>query len=128
MSSKNTMSNKKIGNEIEKEFVKIAYENGYWAHILDTKITGQPFDVIMAKDELAWFLDVKHVADKDYLLHSRIEENQINAFKMLLKRNVMRIGFVIKFENHGWYYLPFYKIDLTKNKTHMDDMLPLPMK
>lgn len=117
-------SQKKIGNDTEKEFAIHMYRNGWWIHIFADKVNGQPFDIVMSKNNTVWFLDVKHVKDKDYLLHSRIEQNQINAFTMLMKRGTNQCGFVVKF-NDGWYLLRFQDVELTQTRTMKEKMTRL---
>lgn len=118
-------SQKKLGNATEREFATHMFNRGWWVHIFADKINGQPFDIVMSKDNTVWFLDAKHVQDKDYFLHSRIEENQKNAFTMLVNRGTTQCGFAIKFENDGWYLLKFNEIDFTQNKTHKSQMTKL---
>lgn len=124
MFMKNKVSIKSLGNKVEKEFATQMYNRGWWVHLLNDKVNGQPFDVIMAKDESVWFLDVKNVQDKDYFLHSRIEDNQINSMKMLINRGMINVGFVIKF-NDGWYLLKYINIDFDANKTYKKDCIQI---
>ena len=118
---------KRIGNSAEKEFANLMFRSGWWVHIFADKVNGQPFDIVMSKDNTVWFLDSKHVKDKDYFLHSRIEENQKNAFRMLTDRGTTQCGFVVKFSD-GWRLLRYQSIDFSKSKTSKDDMLPLVFK
>ena len=74
---------KKIGNQKEKDFANLMFDKGWWVHILNDKVNGQPFDIIMAKNNVVWFLDVKNVSGKSYFLHNRIEPNQKSAMKKL---------------------------------------------
>lgn len=115
-------SQKKIGNKAEKDFAKLMFNRGWWVHIFADKVTGQPFDIVMAKNNTAWFLDVKHVKDKDYLLHSRIEENQKNAFTMLMNRGSSNCGFAVKFSEFGWYFLRYRDINFNRKLTPRDKM------
>jgi hypothetical protein len=118
---------KKLGNSTEKEFASLMYSLGWWVHIFADKVNGQPFDIVMSRNNMVWFLDAKHVQDKDYFLHSRIEDNQHNAFKMLINRGTTQCGFVCKFSD-GWRLLKYQDIDHTKSKTHKDDMRQLKFK
>lgn len=113
---------KKIGNQLEKSFAKTMYDRGWWVHLLNDKVNGQPFDVIMAKDESVWFLDVKNVSGKNYFLHNRIEPNQINSMKMLINRGIFNVGFVICFDGE-WYLLKYNKIDFDKPRTFKKDCI-----
>jgi len=116
------ISNKKAGNDAEREFARLMFEKGYWVHIFADKVVGQPLDVVMSKDNMVWFVDVKNIQDKDYFLHSRIEENQHNAMKMLIKRGTTNVGFACKF-NDGWYLLKYNSIDFTQKKTNKRYMI-----
>lgn len=122
----NTKSNKKIGNDTEKEFARLMYDKGYVVIIIPDKIAGQPCDIVMSKNNVAHFIDVKHVQDKDYFLHSRIEQNQHNTFKLLLSRGTTNCGFAIKFSNDcNWYYLPYSSINMEQKKTYKTDMIKI---
>lgn len=115
---------KKIGNDVEREFIDLMYQKGWWVHLFASKVNGQPFDIVMAKNGKVWFLDVKSVQGKNYLLHSRIEENQKNAMTMLYNRHIDNVGFVIKFDDE-WRFLRFSRIDWNSPRTPKKDTLPL---
>jgi hypothetical protein len=117
-------SQKSIGNKTEIQFAEIMFKKGWWVHIFADKVNGQPFDIVMCRLEVCWFIDVKHVQDKNYFLHSRIESNQINSFKLLNARGMDNTAFVIKFSD-GWYMMKFKEIDFSKNKTEKDKMIKL---
>jgi Holliday junction resolvase len=119
-----TTSNKSIGNQAERAFATLMHNQGWWVHIFATKVVGQPFDCIAANQGVVWFVDIKHIQDGDALLHSRFEENQINAMKMLQKRAFDTLGFVCLFGD-GWYLLRFADIDFTQKKTTKDKMIKL---
>jgi len=118
------ISNKKAGNKAEKDFARFMYNKGWWVHIVADKVVGQPFDVIMSKNNKIWLLDVKNVQDKDYFLHSRIEENQHNAFKMLIKRGTNNCGFAVQF-NDGWYYMSYELMNFNNKRTSKTEMIKL---
>ena len=125
MYTRNTMYNqKKIGNAREIEFAKKMYEKGWWVHRFADKVNGQPCDIIMCKNNTIWFLDVKNVKNKDYLLHSRIEPNQINTFKLLNRRGIFNTGFAVRF-NDGWYHLDFKDVNFKENSTSKKKMRKL---
>jgi hypothetical protein len=115
---------KKIGNQVEKEFATLMYAKGWWVHLLNDKVNGQPLDAIMAKDEVVWFLDIKNVSDKDYFLHSRIEPNQHTTMKMLLNRGMKNVGFAIKFDD-GWFLLYYKDINFDEKKTYKNRLIEL---
>jgi hypothetical protein len=114
-------SNKKIGNNAESAFATLMFNHGWWVHIFATKVVGQPFDCICANQGVVWFLDVKHIDDVDYLLHSRIEANQHNAMRMLQARGFNTLGFVCLFSD-GWYLLKFANINFNEKKTNKNKM------
>lgn len=115
---------KKLGNDVERDFINLMYKKGWWVHLFASKVNGQPLDIVMAKDGKVWFLDVKNVQDKNYFLHSRIEENQKNAMKMLYDRHIDNVGFVIKFDDE-WRFLRFSKINWSATRTLKKDTQPL---
>jgi Holliday junction resolvase len=118
------ISNKKIGNNAERAFAALMFNHGWWVHLFATKVVGQPFDCVCANQGVVWFVDVKNVDDKDYLAHSRIEENQHNSMKMLFNRGFRTLGFVCLFDD-GWYLLKYQDIDFSANKTYKNKMTKL---
>ena len=93
------MWNKKIGNEYERKAIKLFYDNGYWVHLFQQGINGQPCDLIAVKNNDIWFVDVKHEESKRFFI-KRVEENQRLCFTRLLKCGVSenRIGLLIYFD------------------------------
>ena len=81
------MSNKKVGNDFEREFCEILSEYGFWVHNFAQNKDGQPADVIAVKNDTPYLIDCK-VCEKDIFKLSRVEENQILAMQHWLdKRN-----------------------------------------
>lgn len=77
------VSNKRLGIEFEKEFVKMLARQGFWAHFLEPNKSGaQPFDIIAVKDGKAWAFDCKTSVKKLFSI-SRLEVNQMYAFNKL---------------------------------------------
>lgn len=72
--------NKKIGNDFEAELCKILAEHGYWAHNFAQNKSGQPSDIIAAKDRRTALIDCKVCSDGVFRL-DRMEENQRLAMK-----------------------------------------------
>jgi Holliday junction resolvase len=105
---KKTGSNKELGNRVEKEFAQYMYAKGWWVHIFSYNSNGQPCDIVMSKDNLVWFLDVKSVQTEEFDF-SRIEPNQMTAFELLVSRGTINAGFACKF-NDGWYLLDFSRM------------------
>lgn len=69
------MTNKKLGNGFEADFCKILFDNGFWVHNLAQNASGQPADVIAARNGKAYLIDCKVCSSRGFSL-SRIEENQ----------------------------------------------------
>lgn len=103
-------SNKKIGNDTEKEFAQFMYQRGWWVHILAYNQNGQPFDVIMSKDDTTWFLDVKNVESGEDFDLDRIEPNQHTAFQMLISKGTKRCGLAVRFSDGNFYLITYETI------------------
>lgn len=69
------MTNKKIGNDFESDFCEILFKNGFWTHNLAQNASGQPADVIAARNGKTYLIDCKVCSNRGFAL-SRIEENQ----------------------------------------------------
>jgi len=102
------MSNKKTGTTFEKDFCILAADKGYWAHMLQGNVDGQPSDVIIAKDGISVLLDCK-VCGNNKFLFSRIEENQECAMRKWLKKGNKYAIFALKVDS-GIYMIPFMKL------------------
>lgn len=89
------MSNKKSGNDFEKEFCQLASMEGFWAHILQDNHNGQPADVIIAKNGKAALVDCKD-CEKEIFPFDRIEENQELSMTKWLKTGNRNAVFVFK--------------------------------
>lgn len=102
------MNNKQIGNQTEKQFAQYMYQQGWWVHLLSYNQNGQPFDAVMTRGNVTWFLDIKNLEDTYFPL-SRIEPNQRTAFDMLLDKGTDTCGLAVHIENE-FYLLPYKKI------------------
>lgn len=69
------MNNRRMGNSFEEELCEILYSYGFWTTNLAQKKSGQPADVIAAKNNKAYLIDAK-VCTNNSFPFSRIEENQ----------------------------------------------------
>ena len=69
------MTNKKLGNDFESAFCEILFVNGFWVHNLAQNASGQPADVIAARNGKTYLIDCKVCSSKGFAL-SRMEENQ----------------------------------------------------
>jgi Holliday junction resolvase len=70
-----TMNNKKLGNSFESSFCEILFNNGFWVHNMAQNASGQPADVIAARNGKAYLIDCKVCSSRGFAL-SRMEENQ----------------------------------------------------
>lgn len=70
------MSNKKIGNDFEKELCEVLAEYGFWVHNFTQNQDGQPADIIAVKNKKAYLIDCKVCSTKKGFDLSRMEENQ----------------------------------------------------
>lgn len=100
------MSNKSNGTAFEREFAKILYKNGYWAHCMQDNRNGQPFDVIAAKNSRAYAFDCKACEGQRFEFR-RIEENQRNAFTVWDDAGNYPGMLAVQFP--GAVYLMFYR-------------------
>lgn len=103
-----------VGNESEIEIGKFFKSKGYWAYITPKKFSGQPVDIIAAKENEIWLVDAKHLRKEDKSFpFSRIEPNQ--RFTMDYARKLAKIknlGFCICSEicQEKIFYLSYDKL------------------
>ena len=117
------MNNKKIGSTTERTLATLMFKEGWWVHIIKDKINGQPFDLIMSKHNVTWFLDIKHVKEgQDYFPTSRIEENQRNAMKLLEERGTDKTGFIIYFDGDGWFMIQNKNVNYERQRIDKAEM------
>jgi Holliday junction resolvase len=117
------MNNKKLGSTTERTLAKLMHAEGWWVHLIKDKINGQPFDLVMSKHNVTWFLDIKHVKEgQDYFPISRIEENQRNAMKMLETCGTDKTGFIIYFEGDGWFMMQNKNINYQSDRVYKVEM------
>lgn len=69
------MNNKKIGNDFESDFCEILFENGFWVHNMAQNASGQPADVIAARNGKTYLIDCKVCSVRGFVLN-RMEDNQ----------------------------------------------------
>lgn len=114
------MSNKSEGSDYEKYIAKKSYDLGFFAHLLQGNKAGQPFDLFIARNEHAAFIDCKVCHEKNFPL-KRIEPNQQSAFNLLKRVGCNRCYIVCGFDFEGIVkgsgqqyrdmYLPYYAIE-----------------
>lgn len=69
------MTNKKIGNDFEKQLCEMLSIHNFWAYNCPQNADGQPADVIAARNGKGYLIDCKVCTKKGFDL-SRMEENQ----------------------------------------------------
>lgn len=110
------MNNKKIGNEFETEFCELLKAKGYWVHFITPDKSGaQPFDIIAAKDGIAYAFDCK-TSVKRVFPFSRLEENQKMSFELWKAKGNAEPYIAIKYED-GVYIVSY---TLLKHKKKVD--------
>lgn len=108
------MNNKKLGTDFENEFCEKLSRMGYWVHFLNPAPDGgQPFDIVAAKDGVAYAFDCKTSVSRTFSIN-RLEENQKLSFELWMKRgnNIPRVA--IKYRDR--IYIILYTV-LKKYKT-----------
>ena len=93
------MSNKKVGNDFEREFCEILSENGFWVHNFTQNQAGQPADVIAVRDGKAFLIDCKVCSTGRFQL-KRIEENQQLAMEHWLDMGNDEVWFALKLDDN----------------------------
>ena len=73
--------NRKIGNGFEKDLCLSLAGYGFWTHRLTQNSQGQPFDVIAARNGVAYPIDCKDCSQNIFKTE-RIEENQFSAMTL----------------------------------------------
>lgn len=91
-------SNKKIGNNFEREFCEILSEHGFWVHNFAQNQDGQPADVIAVRDGGSFLIDCKVCITGRFQLN-RIEENQQSAMQHWVDTGNEEAWFALKIEN-----------------------------
>ena len=92
------MSNRKDGTDFEKEFCEILSRHGFWCHNLAQKASGQPFDVIIARNRYVYPVDCK-VCKNDTFPVRRMEDNQRHAMKKWMACGNGHCWFALKLSN-----------------------------
>ena len=107
------MSNRSVGNAFEAEFCDILADHGFWVHNLAQNSSGQPADVIAAKNGTAYLIDCK-VCSRGRFQFTRVEENQWWAMTLWSEDGNGNGWFAIKFDNNV-YMLDTESIESCRN-------------
>lgn len=109
------MSNRKLGNTFEDELCEILSGYGFWCTNLAQKKSGQPADVIAAKNKKAYLIDAKVCSDNTFDLR-RMEENQDTAMELW---DICGNGlgwFALKLTDGQIFFISHYVIKAYRNK------------
>lgn len=75
------------GRQFEDFCIKRLHEAGYWVHRIHPDESGQqPFDIIAVRGDRICAYDAKVVSEGNRFPIKRIEDNQLNAFRLLEKK------------------------------------------
>lgn len=99
--------------EFERYITVVLKEHGYWAHRIAPDESGQqPFDIIAAKEDTVCAYDAKVLTNGYRFPLSRIEDNQLNAFRLFNKSVwYSQIGCLI-YHDGGIRFFPLDEIEL----------------
>lgn len=100
------MSNRSEGTAFEGILCDILGKNGFWAHNMAQKASGQPADIVAVKDNIAYLIDCK-VCEKDIFKLSRVEENQESAMRLWKMCGNNMAYFCIRLMDGSTYMVPF---------------------
>ena len=103
------MSNKKLGNALEKQVAEYLADNGYWVHLLQQNKSGQPADLIAVNMKgVAFLIDCKACTTQGFKI-SRVEENQHLAMKKFYEKTGLYGWFAIGVKNVT-YMMPYLDV------------------
>lgn len=105
------MNNNKLGRDFEEEFCKLLAKDGFWAYNTRNKQSGQPADVIAAKDNVPYLIDCKVCSDGKFQM-SRVEENQRNAMLSFYKKGNRKAYFAFKLEDNTIWIADAFRLFL----------------
>lgn len=87
------------GQEFQHMVCKMLSVRGFWAYETINKQSGQPVDVIAAKDNVCYIIECK-VTQTDRFPLNRVEDNQITAIERFENRGNTQSWFSFFFEKH----------------------------
>ena len=106
------MKNYEIGKITEFNAAKFFSKKGYWVYQCPKTETGQPADLIVAKDNKVTLVEVKHCKNDRFNL-SRIEPNQFTSYKFFKSKGNKSHKILIDFKS-GVCLLDFKYIYIRK--------------
>lgn len=107
----NSADNKSIGNHFEEVLCNLLSDHGFWAHNMAQKQTGQPADVIAAKNNIPVLIDCK-VCSNDKFPLSRIEPNQEAAMTLWEMQGNNQCYFALRLSNGIIYMAGFNHLSI----------------
>lgn len=95
------------GRKAENEVANLLTSYRYWGLPVQKGPNGQPFDIVACRDNIPWFLDVKHLeSNKNVFNFDRIEPNQKTSMKYAKNfAGNKNLGFVIVLDRESFKYL-----------------------
>lgn len=108
------MNNKTIGNSFEQELCERLSECGFWTHNLAMNKSGQPADIIAARNKVAYLIDAKVCSSRGFAL-DRVEENQSLAMSLWIDCGNGQGWFAIKLPTNEIYMLPHICVQALAN-------------
>lgn len=114
------ISNKKIGNNFEREYAEILRKKGYWVTLISPKqhIGSQPCDIVAIKNDKPILIDCKTCKTHLFPIN-RIEENQRQAFKRYAKCGNTKFILAIKY-NNKIYEIDMKNIDFKQKNINLE--------
>lgn len=109
------MSNRSEGTAFEGILCDTLAKNGFWAHNMAQKASGQPADVIAVKNNTAVLIDCK-ICSKDYFRLDRIEENQESAMNIWMMCKNYFAYFAVRLPDGSTYMVPYTDAIAKKRK------------
>lgn len=108
------MNNRKLGNRFEAEFCEILSANGFWAHNMAQNSSGQPADVIAARNKVAYLIDCKVCSGKGFAI-SRMEDNQDLSMELWKECGNGEGWFALKLRDGRIFMIPHFTIRALRN-------------
>jgi Holliday junction resolvase len=104
------MTNKKLGNDFEAEFCKMLFDKGFWVMNVTQNQSGQPADVIAARNGKVYLIDCKVCSGRGFAF-SRIEENQALSMTLWEQCGNGDGWFALLFENEI-YLIEYWEMEM----------------
>lgn len=120
------MNNKEIGDEFEENLTLILAHKGYWVSLFPKKnhSNSQPADMVAIKDDIGMLIEAKDLTNKNGKFPlSRLEENQIRAFKRFIKCGNSWYNLAVLW-NDTVYIIPLCDVDFSKKSIDIKEKIP----